>query len=562
MDWQVLILVVVVVAAGVGLLIWLVSRKSSTRCVKCGRLLMPGQKECPFCHTKVISLQRFPTARLAFIGGPRTGQESVFKGKEARIGRSPECDTHLDDDLVSWQHALLTFDNGQYVLYDQDSTNGTWVNGHRIAQCVIQPGVDQIQIGPSIFVLKISDQPAPTPSPLPMITPQKTPVERVYDFGNYDCFETLGSGGAAIVYKAISRQDGQVVAVKVLYHSDPYLRDKFQKEGQEIARLLRHPHIVRVYGGGESQGVLYLVMEFMDGGTLRDHLYPDQRLAPDQVITIVGQICDALQYAHQMGVYHRDIKPENIFFSSGQVKLGDFGIARLAQSVTRTASGWLLGTPPYMSYDQAKGHKIDGRSDLYSLGVVLYEMVTGRCPFMADEPLAIVDMHIKDYAVPPSQINPDVPSAIESVIMQALEKDRNRRFRTAEEMARALGYTAPMHGGEVAPGIAVAATPVAAPASQLSPAPMPGALRLVRMDGAVIPLGAGIAPLNRRDVNSDDQEISRKHARVVQRGGYYWIEDVGSVNGTFVNGLRIFSSQVLRTGDQIQLGRTALRVEG
>jgi len=275
-----------------------------------------------------------------------------------------------------------------------------------------------------------------------------------------------------------------------------------------------------------------------------------------------------------MGVYHRDIKPENILFSSdGRVKLGDFGIARLAQSVTRTASGWLLGTPAYMSYEQAKGHRIDGRSDLYSLGVVLYEMVTGRCPFMADDLLAIVDMHIKDYPIPPSRISPGVPPAIESVIMRALEKDRNRRFRTAEEMARALGYTAPMHGGEVAPVSAVAAAPAAAPPYQPAPAvapppslslsvPMPGALRLVRMDGAVISPGAGTTSLNRRDVNSGDLEISRGHARVVQRGGYYWIEDIGSANGTFVNGLRIFSPQVLRPGDQIQLGRTVLQVEG
>ncbi len=578
MEWEVLILIVVVAAAGIGLLIWFASRRPSAKCAQCGRPLMPGQKECPFCHAPVgpdrTFFQRFPTARLACIGGPRTGQELVLRGKQVHIGRSPECDIRLDDDLVSWKHALLAFTDGQYVLYDQDSTNGTWVNGQRIAQCVIRPGEDQIQIGPSIFVLKVVGQPVPTPSPLPMVTPPKAPVERVYDFGDYERIETLGGGGAAVVYKAISRRDGQVVAVKVLRQYDPYLRDKFEKEAKEIPRLLRHPHTVRVYGGGESNGVLYLVMEFMDGGTLRERMYPGQSLAPDQVVIIAGQVCDALQYAHQMGVYHRDIKPENILFSSdGRVKLGDFGIARLAQSVTRTASGWLLGTPAYMSYEQAKGHRIDGRSDLYSLGVVLYEMVTGRCPFMADDLLAIVDMHIKDYPIPPSRISPGVPPAIESVIMRALEKDRNRRFRTAEEMARALGYTAPMHGGEVAPVSAVAAAPAAAPPYQPAPAvapppslslsvPMPGALRLVRMDGAVISPGAGTTSLNRRDVNSGDLEISRGHARVVQRGGYYWIEDIGSANGTFVNGLRIFSPQVLRPGDQIQLGRTVLQVEG
>ena len=501
-----------------------------------------------------------PEARLSCIAGPRAGQEFVLRRKDVQIGRQPGSDIWLDEDLVSWQHARLAFTAGRYVLYDQDSTNGTWVNGQRIAQCVIRPGVDQIQIGPSVFVLKVVGQPVPTPSPLPMVTPPKAPVEQVYGFGDYERIETLGSGGAATVYKAISRRDGQVVAIKVLHQLDPYLRDKFKKEG-DIGRLLRHPHILRVYGYGEDHGVLYIVMEFMDGGTVRDRLYPQQPLPIDQVITIAGQVCDALQYAHQMGVYHRDIKPENIFFSSaGQVKLGDFGIARLAQSVTRTASGWLIGTPPYMSYEQAKGHPIDGRSDIYSLGVVLYEMVTGRCPFMADDPLRIVDMHIRNHPVPPSRINPDVPPAVESVIMRALEKDRNRRFRTAEEMARALGYTEPMHAGEASVPQPVAAVVPQAPV-YAQPSPWSGALRLVRAEGAVIPLTAGVTWLNRRNVNPRDLEISRKHARVVQRGGYYWIEDLGSSNGTFVNGLRIFSPQVLQPGDEIRLGQTVLRVE-
>ena len=167
-----------------------------------------------------------------------------------------------------------------------------------------------------------------------------------------------------------------------------------------------------------------------------------------------------------------------------------------------------------------------------------------------------------------------MPHHIESVIMRALEKDRNRRFRTAEEMARALGYTAPMYGGEAALVPAMAPMPAATPPYQPVPAAtsppqplaslaMPGALRLVRVaDGVVIPLRPGTTPLNRRDVNSGDLEISRTHARVVQRGGYYWIEDMGSSNVTFVNGLRIFSPQVLRPGDQIRLGRTVLQVEG
>lgn len=497
----------------------------------------------------------FPRARLVCIKGPYAGQEFIIRKNNTRIGRKPQSDIRLDDDLVSWEHACLAYVRGQFILYDQDSTNGTWVNGQRIAQCVIRPGLDQIYIGSSVFILKVADQPIlPTPSPLPAVTPRRAPLEQqTHSIEDFEIIATLGSGGAATVYKAISKLNGQVVAIKVLRSFDPYLRDKFHKEGA-IGQLLRHPHIVRIYGYGKNQDVYYIIMEFMDGGTLRDRLRPGYPLPFDQVVTIAGQICDALNYAHNMGIYHRDIKPENIFFSSdGTVKLGDFGIARIAQTVTQTSSGWLIGTPAYISYEQAKGYPVDGRSDLYSLGVVLYEMVTGRCPFMADDPLKVIDMHIRDYPIPPSRINPEVPPHIENVIMRALEKDRNKRFRTAEEMARALGYTAPMHTGEVSTPQPIAKTDYSVP--------QPVLLQLVRADGMVIPLTSEITWLNRSNVNPNDLEISRRHARVIQRNGYYWLEDVGSSNGTFLNGLRIFTPQILQPGDEIRLGQTILKAE-
>ncbi len=566
------IFIAIISVASAALWMWL-SAPKKRRCPQCHTVLPSSASECPNCHAPVgptTIYQPIPTAWIICVQGPGTMRPIVMKSKEIRIGRSPDSDIRLDSELVSWRHALISFSNGQYILYDQDSTNGTWVNGQRIAQAVLQPGRDQFQIGPYVFLLQLPGQPVPPPVPTRVPTPLPAPVERVYDFGEYERVATLGSGGAATVYKAISKRDGQVVAIKVLHHSDPYLRDKFKKE-IELGRTLRHPHIVRVYGGGESQGVWYIVMEFMEGGTLRDRMYPGRPYPLDQVIAIAGQICDALQYAHQMGVYHRDIKPENIFFSTTEeVKLGDFGIARIAQSVTQTASGWLIGTPLYMSYEQAKGQPIDGRSDLYSLGVVLYELATGYCPFVAENPLVILDKHIQERPIPPSQINPNIPRYIEQAILRALEKDPTRRFQTAEEMARALGYTAPMHGGEaiqpmIAPplptGMPVTISPVATgavPAPSLPP--QPRLLKLVRFDGIEIPLSGPVTVLNRRTVNPGDGEISREHARIVQRGGYYWIEDMGSTNGTFVNGLRIFSPQVLQPGDEIRLGQTKLVV--
>lgn len=552
MDWKTLTTIVISIAAIIAFLIWFFSRRE-VKCAQCGQPLISGQKECPFCHAPVSAnvtfSPRFPTARLVIIEGPQSGQEYKINEKEVHIGRSPDCDIRLENNLVSWQHAILTFEDNQYILYDQDSTNGTWVNGRRIAQSVIHPGDDQIQIGPSVFSLAIADGQAKQPSLKPIAKVQEEPKIKVHDFGNYKQIETLGRGGASIVYKAVSKQDGETVAIKVLKDPDPYIRDKFRKEGQEIAQMLRHPRIVRVYGGGESQGVLYLVMELMEGKTLRERLKGNP-LPLSQAISITGQMCEALGYAHSMGIYHRDIKPENIFFSSPssneEAKLGDFGIARMAQSVTRTASGWLLGTPPYMSYEQAKGHQIDGRSDIYSLGVVLYEMTTGRCPFMAEDPLAIVDKHIKEYPTSPRNINSNLPSYVEDVIMRALEKDRRQRFQSANEMAQALGYNGATYSKK-----------------NLQPdyAPLQD-IQLVRSDGVVIPLKSDVTPLNRKNVNPNDLEISRQHAHVVKREGHYWIEDLGSANGTFVNDLRVFRPEVLQPGDEIRLGQTTLQVRG
>jgi serine/threonine protein kinase len=414
----------------------------------------------------------------------------------------------IEGELVSRQHAVISFQDGQYILYDRESTNGTWVNGYRIAQSVLQPG-DQIQIGPSIFVFQMAGAPVPlVPARIPSLGP---PKEVVYDFGDYERTETIGSGGAATVYKGICRRDGTTVAIKVLHAADPYLRDKFQKEGQ-IGETLRHPHIARIYGGGRSNGTFYIVMEYVDDRSLRERVTPGQPIPLEAATLIVGQTCDALQYAHSMGVYHRDIKPENIMFSSTEgVKLVDFGIARLASTVTRTAEGMIVGTPYYMSYEQARGWRnIDGRSDIYSLGVVLYEMVTGSVPFTG-APLSVVHQHIVEEPTPPRRLNPSLPSQIEEVVMTAMSKDRDRRFQTAEEMARALGYTEPMGTGVVyEPVVSVEARPEY----------VPGQVQLVVLkSGKTLSVAAGTTPLCRRDVDPNDLLISREHARIVWQGG-------------------------------------------
>jgi serine/threonine-protein kinase len=189
--------------------------------------------------------------------------------------------------------------------------------------------------------------------------------------------------------------------------------------------------------------MFYIIMEYMDNGSLRGRLRPDG-LPLNTIIPIIGQTCDALFYAHKMGVIHRDVKPENIMFSSrGVVKLVDFGIAKLTSAPTITREGWLIGTPYYMSYEQSKGQEVTPQSDIYSLGVVLYEMLTGRVPFTGGA-LTIIYKHIHERPIPPRSINPHIPPYMERAVLRALEKDPSKRFQTAEEMARAIGYTLPM----------------------------------------------------------------------------------------------------------------------
>lgn len=529
------------------------------QCPDCGRAWVPGRNECPFCGynpaLETFAPQPLPipleqASRLTCLKGPQRGKEVLIHVQEFTIGRREDNMMQVEGELVSRQHAVVSFQDGQYILYDRESTNGTWVNGRRIAQHVLQPG-DQIQIGPSIFVFQLAGAPVPlVPARIP--TPGPPPAELIYDFGDYERTETIGSGGAATVYKGICRRNGTTVAIKVLHTTDPYLRDKFQKEGQ-IGEALRHPHIARIYGGGRSNGVFYIVMEYVDDRSLRERITPGQPMPLEAVIPIIGQTCDALQYAHSMGVYHRDIKPENIMFSStAGVKLVDFGIAKLASTVTRTAEGMIIGTPYYMSYEQARGWQdIDGRSDIYSLGVVLYETVTGCVPFTGAS-LSVVHQHITKEPTPPRRLNSSLPSQIEEVVMRAMSKDRNRRFQTAEEMARALGYTEPMSTGVVY-----------GPAMPLEARPeyVPGQAQLVVLkSGKTISVAAGITPLCRRDIDPDDLLISREHARIVWQGGHYWLED-HSTNGTFVNDKRIFARTLLQSGDEIRVGKTTLRFE-
>ncbi|MBI5956697.1 MAG: protein kinase [Chloroflexi bacterium] len=295
--------------------------------------------------------------------------------------------------------------------------------------------------------------------------------------GQYRIIEQLGRGGMATVYKAYQPSLERYVAIKVLasaFTEDPAFIRRFKREATAIAGL-QHPNIVPVYDFGWEGDVAYIVMQYISGGALKGQLGQPADLS--FTVRVISQVAAALDYAHGQGIVHRDIKPANILLTSSDwVLLTDFGIAKMVSATSAlTQTGRMVGTPQYMSPEQAQGEAVDARSDIYSLGVVLYEMLTGQPPFDADTPLAVVLKHISAPLPLPSQVVPDLPEAAERVIIKALAKAPGDRYQTAGALAAALGQA--VSGEPVAIPVAaptpppVAATPVRAAVPEAAPAP-------------------------------------------------------------------------------------------
>jgi hypothetical protein len=264
--------------------------------------------------------------------------------------------------------------------------------------------------------------------------------------GPYRIVAPLGEGGMASVYKAYQPAMDRYVALKILprhFASDPQFVGRFNQEAKIVAKL-QHPHILPVFDFGEAEGYTYLVMPILQSGTLADFLQGDP-LSLDQIRTTITQIGDALEYAHSRGLLHRDVKPSNVLVDeSGNCLLSDFGLAKIAEgNGNLTESGAIMGTPAYMSPEQGMGEKLDGRSDIYSLGIILYEMAAGRVPYKAETPMAVLFKHIQDPLPLPRSINPELPDAVERVILKALAKNAQDRYQTAGEMSRAIRTAIP-----------------------------------------------------------------------------------------------------------------------
>ena len=259
--------------------------------------------------------------------------------------------------------------------------------------------------------------------------------------GRYELGEVIGSGGMATVYRGWDRVLKRPVAVKVLssaYAGDEDFVARFRREARAAANL-NNPGVVSVFDTGSDGGRHFIVMELVEGRTLAEEIAEHGALDLERARDIAERVAGALQFAHANGIVHRDVKPGNVMLTpSGEVKVMDFGIARAAGGDTLTTTSSVLGTANYLAPEQAESKPVDPRTDVYALGVVLYEMLTGRPPFTGETAISVAYKHVREKPRPPSSVNPEVPAALEAITLKALAKDPQARYQSAEEMRRAL----------------------------------------------------------------------------------------------------------------------------
>lgn len=322
--------------------------------------------------------------------------------------------------------------------------------------------------------------------------------------GPFRIIHPIGEGGMAKVYKAYQPSMERYVALKVLpayYAEDPQFFERFAREARVIARL-EHQNILPVFDYGEQDGITYLAMRYVEGGTLKE-LLSRGKLTLRDTLQILTQVCSALDYAHRQGIIHRDVKPSNIILDrEGAVYLTDFGIAKvLGAGQDLTGTGAAIGTPAYMAPEQALGEKVDGRTDIYALGIILYEMVVGRVPYQADTPMAILMAHLRDPLPLPRDINKDIPEEIEAVIIKALAKDPADRYQTANEMAQALRQAVYISSPEVME------------------------TTLINLIREVQAHKRGIETISEPDLESDPRLLARLEQLYIDGLSAYWIQD-------------------------------------
>src|SRR3954454_24361727 len=290
-----------------------------------------------------------------------------------------------------------------------------------------------------------------------------TLINTLFD-GRYRILRKLGSGGMANVYLAEDEELGRRVAIKILndrYANDELFIERFRREAKSAAAL-SHPNIVSIYDRGQAEGTYYIAMEVIEGRSLKELILTRGPLPIGQAIAYTLEILDALRLAHRHGIIHRDVKPHNILIGGERLKVTDFGIARAGAS-QMTEAGSIMGTAQYLSPEQARGAPVTASSDLYSVAIVLYEMLTGKVPFSGDSAIEIAMKHLNELPKPPSKIRPEIPPELDHVVLRALAKAPEDRYQTAEEFAEDLHRVEA--GLPLAPGTSEAATALLAGAA-------------------------------------------------------------------------------------------------
>lgn len=374
-------------------------------------------------------------------------------------------------------------------------------------------------------------------------------------WGRFEIIEERGRGGMAVVYKAYDGVLQRTVALKVLLSAltaNEEFTQRFRREAITAANL-RHPNIVVIYDVGSHQNYQYIVMEYLAGPTLQQEIQAKGAMGMARCLAIGGQLAEALDHAHGQGLVHRDVKPANVMIGNrDHVTLTDFGLVKAARTTKITGQGSAIGTLKYMSPEQAAGKEIDCRSDVYSLGVVVYEMLTGESPFTGTTPYQTLHQLMHKPPPPFATHNAAVPASIEQVVLKALVKDVDRRFPTAGEFARAMmeaaGMQKPRHRR-----------------SDTDAMKRNAVLILLGSDGREFPIYAGQSSLG-RDVSNDiivpNQQVSRHHARIRAKRGSCAVVDLQSTNGTSINGAQIPAGEPrpLRPGDVLAVGPVTLLV--
>jgi tRNA A-37 threonylcarbamoyl transferase component Bud32 len=392
--------------------------------------------------------------------------------------------------------------------------------------------------------------------------------------GGYQIAEEIGQGGMAIVYRAYQTQLERWVAVKIMHTTEASDREflaRFRREARAIAAL-RHPNILTIHDYGEEHGTAYIVMEYVPGGTLKASLTGEPLEWPDAA-TLILPVGRALAYAHSQGIVHRDVKPANVLLARPDwPMLADFGLVKLVghqRGITRP--GVTIGTPAYFSPEQAAGDDVDHRSDIYSLAIVLYQLLTGRLPFEAGSPIEMMLRRLHEPPIPPRRLNPRITPQLETVILQALARNASDRYPTMEtlvnDLARLPGST----------GRAVLAAAPAVPAATarlgtLSPVTGPrlviagtGATLILPQKGEVLIGRAGPNVTPQPDVDlgphgGSQAGVSRRHARLLYSSEGWLLEDLHSTNGTFVNSVPVLPGQPVRvaTGDILRCSQVTM----